>query len=62
MGDSHESDGGDADPVFDMGMGTFCLALLFGILARAWIAKIIKLPYTVIVSTTTTEICATMSA
>lgn len=30
----------------DMGMGTFTLALTLGILARVWISKYIKLPYT----------------
>lgn len=31
----------------DLGMGTLTLALTLGILARAWLSKYIKLPYTV---------------
>jgi hypothetical protein len=43
-----EGEGAGAEPM-DLGMGTFCLALTIGILSRAWIAKFVKLPYTVIV-------------
>jgi hypothetical protein len=32
---------------YDLGMGTLTLALTLGILARVWISKYIKLPYTV---------------
>lgn len=31
----------------DMGMGTLCLAMSLGILTRALLSKVIKLPYTV---------------
>lgn len=46
----HEEGAQDEDGAKDMGMGTFCLALMIGILSRAWISKFVKLPYTVIVS------------
>ena len=33
----------------DVGMGTFILALTLGILARAWLSSLIRLPYTCLV-------------
>lgn len=43
-------------------MGTFVLALTLGILARAWLSPLIKLPYTCVVLLIGTYIGAWMDA
>jgi hypothetical protein len=48
MADDEKTEGeGEMEGLHDLGMGTLTLALTLGILARAWLSKYIKLPYTV---------------
>ena len=32
----------------DLGIGTWCLALTFGVIARSYLSKILPIPYTVV--------------